>query len=248
MSNANVFKELHVKGNPLILSNVWDAGSARVLSDDGAKAIATGSFAIAGALGYEDGEKCPVNEVLNTLKLICRVAQCPVSHDAERGYGSTVSEVGDYIREIRKNGIVGVNIEDGLDAAKLRKIDEQAERIAVVKNALGNGFLNARTDVFFRDDERTNAEKFDDVVERANIYAKAGADGLFVPGLLDLSLIQKLVVNITLPLNIMRPIDGPSIRELASVGVSRISHGPFLWIEAMNGFRNAVKANEVQKI
>lgn len=238
--NTKAFRSLHIQGAPLILWNVWDAGSARVLSEAGAAAVATGSFALAGALGYEDGEVCPREEVLNTLALICRVAACPVSHDCERGYGATTAEVGDYVRAVWEAGAVGINLEDGLGGGGLRDMSEQAERIAAAKSTLGDGFLNARADVFFVADERADAEKLDEVAARAAAYRAAGADGLFVPGLLDLALIEDLAARIDLPLNVMRPLDGPPVEALAAAGVARISHGPFPWLKAMADLKAVV--------
>lgn len=236
-SKADAFRSMHIASNPLVLWNVWDAGSAKAIDDAGAAAIATGSFAVAGALGFDDGEQCPRETVLQVLRLICRATDLPVTHDAERGYGSSESDVADYIHEIVSAGAVGINLEDSIAPGEIRAADSQAKRLSAAKSALGDGFLNARTDVFFAPDERELEEKLEEVVQRSEIYAIAGADGLFVPGLVDLDIIEALVKRVALPLNIMRPLEGSSLSDIAQRGVSRISHGPFAWLRAMNDFR-----------
>ena len=237
---ARIFRDLHIKSTPLILWNIWDAGSAKALAATGVPAMATGSYALAGALGYGDSEACPRAQVLNTLTLICQATDRPITHDAERGYGATPEAVGDYVAEIVEAGAVGINLEVGLASGGLRDAATQADRIQAAKQALGVGFLNARTDVFFDEAPRAENEKVEEVVARAGLYAEAGADGLFVPGLLALETITELVERVRLPLNIMRPLDGPTLSDLAACGVSRISHGPFPWLHAMASLETSV--------
>ncbi len=227
------FRNLHQAGNPLILMNVWDAGSAGWLSKTPLAALATGSYALAGALGYEDGECAPRDEILSVLHRICRAAgDTPVSHDAERGYAPNAVGVADYVREIASAGAVGINLEDSLAGCELRAAAEQCERLAAAKSALGDGFLNARCDIFFGAVSASDDEKLQILLERAADYRRAGADGLFVPGLLDLSLLETVCQESQLPVNVMRPLDGPAIPAIAGAGVSRISHGPFAWLAA----------------
>ena len=228
------FRALHVPGQPLVLMNVWDAGSAKVVSDAGAPALATGSFSLVGALGYEDGEQCPQELVLAALRLICRVADKPVSHDAERGYGETPAEVGEYIRAVVDAGAVGINLEDSVaDEGELRGIEAQAQRVAAAKDALGEGYLNARTDVFLAGGESAKEDLIEETVRRARAYKQAGADGLFVPGMSDMDMIKRICDAVDMPVNVMRSLDGADIADLAKAGVARISHGPWPWREAM---------------
>ena len=239
-ARMKAFRALHISGDPLVLMNVWDAGSAKALADTHVPALATGSMSLAGALGYEDGEQCPRDLVLQTLALICRVTDKPVTHDAERGYGDTAAEVGDYVHAIVEAGAVGINLEDSVADGSLRDIDEQCARISAAKSALGDGYLNARTDVFFQDDSRSVSEKLDTVIQRAEAFRKAGADGLFVPRLTDFGAMKELCSRTDLPVNVMRQMDGPPIAEFAAAGVARISHGPFPWLQAMADLKNAV--------
>ena len=234
---------LHTPSDPLILWNIWDAGSARTVATTGAKAIATGSLSVAGALGYDDGEQCPREQVLRVLESVCRVTDLPVTHDAERGYGEREEDVRDYISEIVRAGAVGINLEDGLACDGIRLVEVQSARLSAAKAALGEGVLNARTDVFLRPDARDTGEKIEETVSRADAYRRAGADGLFVPGLLDRDVIGHLAKRVELPLNIMRAPDGLSLSDLAALGVSRISHGPFPWLAAMEGLKQQVAAN-----
>ncbi|MEM7493155.1 MAG: isocitrate lyase/phosphoenolpyruvate mutase family protein [Pseudomonadota bacterium] len=243
MDRMRAFRTLHVPGQPLVLMNVWDAGSAKVVSEAGALALATGSFSLVGALGYEDGEQCPKELVLGALHLICRVTETPVSHDAERGYGETPAAVGKYIREIVEAGAVGVNLEDSVgEEGALRGIDAQAQRVAAAKEALGDGYLNARTDIFLAGGESATEPLIDETLRRAKAYKSAGADGLFVPGLSDLDTIKRICDAVDMPVNVMRSLDGADIADFAAVGVARISHGPWPWRNAMTGLRTQVQA------
>lgn len=237
--NIRAFHDLHVPGKPLLLMNVWDAGSAKAVSETAAPALATGSFSLAGALGYEDGEQCPKELVLGALRLICRVTDKPVSHDCERGYGKTPSEVADYIRAVVEAGAVGINLEDSVsEEGDLRDLGEQVERIAAAKAALGDGYLNARTDVFLGAAEPSGEE----ALTRAKAYKAAGADGLFVPGLSDLETIKAICAEVDMPVNVMRGLEGPDVRALAEAGVARISHGPHPWRKAMADLKAGVES------
>ncbi|MEM1037257.1 MAG: isocitrate lyase/phosphoenolpyruvate mutase family protein [Pseudomonadota bacterium] len=237
------FRDLHVAGEPLVLMNVWDAGSAKVVSNAGASALATGSFSLVGALGYEDGEHCPKDLVLGALRLICRATDRPVSHDSERGYGETPAEVGEYIRSVVDAGAVGINLEDGVDSESgLRALDEQLVRISAAKEALGEGYLNARTDVFLLESGREMDDLIEEVITRARAFKVAGADGLFVPGLVDLKAINRICEAVEMPVNVMRSLDGPDISAFADAGVARISHGPWPWRKAMSDLKTEVEA------
>ena len=165
------FRSLHRPGDPVILLNVWDAGSARWVADSPSPALATASHALAGALGYDDGEQAPREEVLNVLERVCWAAgDKPVSHDAERGYAQDAGGVADFVREISAAGAVGINLEDTLADGALRDEAEQCERLAAAKSALGDGFLNARCDVFLGALSGRQEDKLEVLLIRAAAY------------------------------------------------------------------------------
>lgn len=232
VEKATAFKSFHVKGDPLVLYNIWDAGSARVVADAGAKAIATGSWSVAVASGLRDGEVFPLEMALNNLQRIVNTVDLPVSIDLESGYGKDASGVADTVTRAIDVGAVGFNLEDQIMGANtLYDARDQSARIEAARRAaeaLGvPAFINARTDVFIQAD--SNAPKdllVSDVLERAKAYCQAGADGLFVPALVDEAAIEILCEASSLPVNIMMRPDCPSRERLSELGVARISHGP----------------------
>ena len=223
----------HDPRGPLVLVNAWDAASARLLDRAGAGAVATTSAGMAWSLGHADGEHLPRDEFIAACARICRVVgeTTPVSVDIERGFGRSTEEACALVRALMELGVVGINIEDGVEPAtrRLRPPDETSERIAALR-ALADEmklrlFINARTDVYFAavDDP---ARRFDEALRRAQAYAAAGADGIFVPGLDTLDEIGRFTQAIELPLNIYAGYPGvPGVGELAAAGVRRISLG-----------------------
>lgn len=227
-TRAIQFKELHVKGNPLILFNIWDAGSAQAIQEIGAKAIATGSWAVAVAHGFKDGEQLPLDLVIANLQRIVTSIDLPVTVDLESGYGRTPDEVGASIRRVIEAGAVGVNFEDQvIGENRLYSIDEQCARIAAARQAADIPFfINARTDIFLKTPPvEHNDQHVDDAVQRAHAYAQAGASGFFVPGLRKAEYIKKVCDVSPLPVNILTLPDTPPSRQLAELGVARISYG-----------------------
>ncbi len=228
---AGAFKGLHIKGSPLILFNVWDAGSARAIEQVGAKAIATGSWSVAAAQGFEDGEKIPIELVLANLERIAKSVALPVTLDFEGGYTTNPLELKENIRKLIAAGAVGINFEDRIVGGReLHTIENQGARIEAIREAAeGAGvplFINARTDVFLQTYPAENNEtQLEAALERARAYAKAGASGLFAPGLRDANLIRKLCDESTLPVNVMALPDTPPTKTLAQAGVSRLSYG-----------------------
>lgn len=227
------FEALHVPGNPLILVNIWDAGSARVVAAAGAKAIATGSWGVACAQGSADGENFPLTDALANLTRIRSITDLPVSIDMEAGYGVDAAGVGLSVGCAKDAGAAGINIEDRMPGASdLLSINEAAKRIVA---AAGSGlFVNARSDVFRGQDVAKNGDALVvAVLERARAYADAGANGLFVPFLADARCIAAICEGSPLPVNILRSKAGPTHKELAELGVARISHGHQPWAAAM---------------
>ncbi|WP_447757436.1 isocitrate lyase/PEP mutase family protein [Sphingopyxis fribergensis] len=228
------FRALHVPGNPLILINIWDAGSARAVSATGAKAIATGSFGVAGAQGRADGEDFPLEDVFENLERILSVTDLPVTIDMESGYGADPAAVGVSVGRAMAAGAAGINMEDRLPGAT--DLLSIAEAIARYRAAADTGiFVNARCDTFRGADaaKDSDAALVAATIERARAYADAGAGSLFVPFLLDPKCIGAICDASPLPVNILRGKGGPTHKELADLGVARISHGHQPWAAAM---------------
>jgi len=244
---AREFRELHVPGTPLVLFNVWDAGSAKAVTAGGAKAIATSSWSVAHANGFADGEQLPLPVAIENLRRIVGVTDLPVTVDLESGYGETSEAVASSIALAIDVGAVGCNLEDSMPAnGRLRSPDDQTVRIRSARRAADAArvpfFINARTDVFF---QRAVAQHDEPMVsaalERAKRYRDAGADGLFAPGLVDIRLIARLAAASPLPLNVMLQEITPAIQELAEHGVARVSHGPGPYLLAMKTLEAAAR-------
>ncbi|WP_322082293.1 isocitrate lyase/phosphoenolpyruvate mutase family protein [Burkholderia sp. BCC1972] len=242
-----VFRSLHRAGQPLALFNVWDAGSARTVADAGAVALATGSWSVAVANGFADGEQMPRALMMEVLERITRATDLPVTVDLESGYGERPDDVGDTITLSIQAGAIGCNLEDSIPATgALRDTEDAAARIAAARQAADRAgadyFINARTDVFFVEAADTHDERLlDATLARARAYAAAGADGLFVPGLRSPALIRALTAASPLPVNVMRVSETPTLAELADYGVARISHGPYPYLQAMKTLAAMVK-------
>ena len=228
---AEAFKNLHVKRAPVILFNIWDAGSARTLEQAGAKAIATGSWSVAVAQGFEDGEKIPLDLVLANMKRIAGSVALPVTLDFETGYATDLQGLKENIRNVIAAGAIGINFEDRIiGAGGLHTIDDQSARIEAIRNAADETsvplFINARTDVFLETYPAKHDEgQLEEALRRAAAYAEAGASGLFAPGLRDPELIEKLCERSPLPVNILVLPDTPPTKTMAQLGVARISYG-----------------------
>jgi 2-methylisocitrate lyase-like PEP mutase family enzyme len=231
-SNAERFARLHVKGEPLTLFNVWDAGSAKAVADAGASAIATGSWSVAAAFGLADGQQLPLDEALANIGRIVNAVDVPVTLDFEGGYASDAETLKDNIGRVINTGAVGINFEDQkVGGEGLYSTEEQSARIAVIREAADERgiplFINARCDVFLKTlPAAATNEQLDEVIGRAEAYADAGASGLFAPGLRDAAMIGQLCERSPLPVNILVMADTPSNIEMARLGVARISYGP----------------------
>jgi 2-methylisocitrate lyase-like PEP mutase family enzyme len=226
---ANAFAALHVPGDPLILFNIWDAGSAQAVAKAGAKAIASGSASVAGAYGVEDGEDVPMEVALANAARIVASVDLPVTIDFEGGYAVEPEETARNVARLAETGAVGCNFEDQVvGGAGMHDIDLQARRIAAIRAAVGpDFFINARTDFFLQSKpDAHDAALADAAIERAKAYADAGASGYFIPGLTDLALVERIVKASPIPVNAMTWTGAPSKQEWASAGVARISYGP----------------------
>lgn len=227
------FRALHVPGDPLILINIWDAGSAKAVAAAGAKAIATGSYGVAGAQGRNDGEDFPLEDVFENLARILSVTDLPVTIDMESGYGADPAAVGVSVGRAMTAGAAGINMEDRLPGQNEQlAIADAAQRY---RAAADTGiFVNARCDTFRgQDAAKDGGALVAATLERARAYADAGAGSLFVPFLLDPKCIAAICEGSPLPVNILRGKGGPTHGELAGLGVARISHGHQPWAAAM---------------
>ena len=231
MGYAETFKSLHIKSDPVILFNVWDPGTAAIVQSAGAKAIATGSFPVALAHGFADGEKIPLALMLDNLHRIIDAVDLPVSSDIEGGYGVQTSVITDTVTQVVKAGAIGFNFEDQIVGGEgLHDIAIQTGRVAAAREgadkAGSNIFLNTRTDLFLKAKPEDHADLIDQALNRATAYAAAGANGFFAPGLTDEARIKQLCTDCPLPVNIMALPHAPAASVLADLGVARISHGP----------------------
>lgn len=237
------FHALHNVDAPLILFNIWDAGSAQAVAKAGAKAIATGSAGLAGAQGFDDGEAIGFDNLLATATQISgAVPNLPLSVDMESGFAKDCGGLARNTTALFNAGVIGCNLEDRLIGdGGLRDIAEQSERIATIDQA--GLFVNARTDIFLAPlmagEDPNRSELVEAAITRANAYHEAGAGCVFVPGLSDAGLIQRMCSEISCPINVMRLPDMVSNGELAKIGVSRISYGPGPWKAAMENVEAA---------
>ncbi|GGW49751.1 isocitrate lyase/phosphoenolpyruvate mutase family protein [Streptomyces caelestis] len=227
----SAFAGLHHAEEPLLLPNAWDCASARALAGQGFRAVATTSLGVAAAAGLPDAEAATREE---TLRLAFTLGSEPflLSVDAEGGFSEDPDEVAEFARELYAVGVVGINLEDGLGPA-----DRHAAKIAAVKEAVPGLFVNARTDTHWLGDGDGDAT---DTLARLDAYQQAGADAVFVPGLTDLRQITTLVRHAQVPLNVLYAPGGPSVPDLADVGVRRISLGSLLYRRALGAALEAV--------
>jgi 2-methylisocitrate lyase-like PEP mutase family enzyme len=248
---AETFHRLHRAGDPLILFNAWDAASAKAIAKT-SPAIATSSGAVASALGYADGENVPLDMVTGLVSRITAAVSVPVSIDLEAGYGDTPDAAATSAAGILQAGAVGINIEDGLSGGKRQLVSAElhAAKIKAVRDTaqeLGiRLFINARTDPFLLKFGSPD-DCLNEAARRAKVYADAGADGIFVPGLTDLALIETFVRLAPLPVNIMVTQGVPEITDLARVGVRRVSLGPWPMMAAMRVIGQAAAAVAASK-
>ena len=234
---ATKFKTLHVPGEPVLLYNVWDAGSASAVAGAGASAIATSSWSVAEAQGYRDGEGIPLDLALQIITRIVATVDVPVSADFEGGYSDDDEKLAENVARLLDTGVVGINFEDQVvGGADLYAVDRQAARIKVIREVAERKgvdlVINARTDLFLGKGNNP-PDVVDEAINRANAYSAAGASSFFIPGLQELELIEKIVRGQSLPVNVMI-FDGlPLSPRLAEIGVARISWGNMPYVETM---------------
>ncbi|HWT11395.1 MAG TPA: isocitrate lyase/phosphoenolpyruvate mutase family protein [Allosphingosinicella sp.] len=239
---ARAFAALHRPGDPIVLFNAWDPGSARAVAEAGAKAIATGSASVAAAHGFEDAEALPLGLALANAARIAAAVELPVTIDFEGGYAAEPEALAANLARLAATGAVGCNFEDQVVGGEgLHSIEAQAARIRAARAAVGpDFFINARTDIFLKTRAATHAPaRIEEALARARAYAEAGASGFFVPGLVDLDQLAQICSATPLPVNFMAFPGAPPAADVAAAGIARISHGPFPYKLAMKALKEA---------
>ena len=230
MSKFEDFAKLHVAGDPLVLFNAWDAGSAASVAKSGAKAIATGSASVSMANGFGDGEDVPLELALANAARVVKAVELPVTIDFEGGYAESADGLAANGRRLAETGAIGCNFEDQIVGTdRLYDIANQVARIAALRDGVGpQFFINARTDLFLKAAPETHDSALaEQAIERGKAYADAGVNGYFIPGLANLQLVELICTALSIPVNAMHLPNGPSRAQWASAGIARVSHGPF---------------------
>ena len=238
------FAALHVPGDPVVLYNIWDVGSAQAVVAAGAKALATGSHPVGDASGFGDSHQVPLDFVFaNAGRIVEAIDPLPLTVDFEGAYSADPEEGGRNVARLAETGAVGCNFEDQVIGGEgVHPLDLQCRRIEAIRRAVGDAFfINARTDLFLK------AKEYDDglvgqVVERGKAFADAGASGFFVPRLADPRHAEWVVREVPLPLNLIAFPGAPPKLEWAAAGVARISHGPFPHRALMTQLTEAARA------
>jgi len=228
----------------LILPNIWNPITARILEKKGYPAAATASAAVSSSLGFLDGEKIKFSTLLDILERVARAVSIPVTADIEAGYAASLAALEANIRRVIEAGVAGINLEDSLEEGKpLRPVDEQCERISRARESAGeNLFINARIDSFLIEGPASPEERLEDALERARAYREAGADCVFPVGPGDGETVQRLRSGISGPLNIIAAPGAASLQELAAMGVNRVSFGPFIFRACLRRFTDITEA------
>jgi 2-methylisocitrate lyase-like PEP mutase family enzyme len=233
-------RELHRGPKILILLNVWDVASARLIESMGLPAVATSSAAVANSLGYADGERISRGEMLAVVRRVSAAVSVPVTADMEGGYCNQPEGMAETAHELLEAGAVGLNLEDSDKERKLVDLSLQQEKLRALKEAgRAEGVdlvLNARTDPYLLKDA-DDTWRFEETVCRARAYRDAGADCVFVPGLSDAETIRRVLDESPGPLNVLAGKGGLAVPELERLGVARLSLGSGPWRAALAAFR-----------
>jgi 2-methylisocitrate lyase-like PEP mutase family enzyme len=227
---AETFRAMHMGEAPVLLANVWDVASARIVEDAGLPAIATTSAGIAFAQGYPDGQKISATEMFAAIRRIVDAVKVPVTADVEAGYGQRPEDAGQTAANVIAAGAIGMNFEDatGDPSHPLTDLPLQLDRIHAIRETAAKStvpfVLNARTDVYLLQFGEP-ATRYDEAVRRLAAFRDAGADCVFVPGVRDAETIKRIVADLKCPVNILAVPGSPSVSELTQLGVKRISLG-----------------------
>jgi len=246
MNAFETFKQLHHNSTPLLLGNIWDVNSALIFEAQGYQAIGVSSQALSNAMGYQDGENLPFDVLLKLAKRVTEVVHIPFSVDMEGGYSRSVEGIIENINKLHDAGVAGINLEDTIPATtrQLQPVAQFAKIISAVAEHISRNnlqlFLNVRTDGFLLG----MPDALKETLTRIEAYENSGADGIFVPCITNRKDIAEVVLATKLPVNVMCMPDLPGFDELASLGVKRISMGPFLF-NKVNSIINQLAGNIV---
>jgi 2-methylisocitrate lyase-like PEP mutase family enzyme len=243
MNYFETFSQLHQNPAPLLVGNIWDIKSAKIFEANGYKAIGTSSQAVAKSHGYEDGEKLPFEMLLQLAKRVVEAVHIPFTVDIEGGYGRTVDSIVENIKKLHDAGVAGINLEDTIAGAsrQLQPATEFQKHLTAIAERLSRNnvkiFLNIRTDGFLLG----MPTALEETLTRIKNYQTAGADGIFVPCIINKNDIKEVVKATLLPINVMCMPGLPGFEELESLGVRRISMGPFFFNKV---YDNAAKISK----
>ncbi|MEJ2193685.1 MAG: isocitrate lyase/phosphoenolpyruvate mutase family protein [Ignavibacteriaceae bacterium] len=240
---AEQFLTLHKGEKLLVLPNIWNPITARILEAKGFPAVATASAAISSSLGYRDGEKIKLSTHLDIIERIVKSVNIPVTADIESGYASDIPELKESINQVIDTGVAGINIEDSIGKeGEIRDINEQCERIKTAREiSMKKGLhlvINARTDCFLSKTRKPILEVTQNVINRADAYIKAGADCVYPVGVLNLEIIKTLRKAISSPINILGSHRTIPLKTMQEIGINRVTFGPFLFRSALKKFVN----------
>lgn len=221
------------------MPNAWDPVSAKVIESAGAAAIATSSAAMSWAHGRRDGNRLSRDEAIQATSRIVQATNLPVSADIESGYGANENDLAATLRGLLDVGVVGINLEDagtGRPNDPLWPIDTAARRVQVARAVASERgipmYINARVDTYIAQWGEPE-DRFAETLRRGAAYLDAGASGIFVPHVADLSVITELVAGIEGPVNILVGPGSPTVAKLAGVGVARVTTGSSLAASAL---------------
>lgn len=232
-SRADLLRSLHVPGDPLVLPNAWDVPSAKAVAAAGFPVVATTSAGVAEALGYEDHQGAPAEEMFAAAGRIASGVDVPVTVDAEAGYGLEPAEL---VHALRGAGAAGCNLEDtDHQAGALLDMDDHAGWLRAVRSADPELVINARIDVFL-----SGSGDVVEALDRARAYLAAGADCVYPIMLRDRAVLAEFVSKAGGPVNVLKLSDGPTLVELAELGVARVSYGSLLYRQTIEQFQSAI--------
>ena len=237
---AELLRSLHVPGDPLIVTNVWDAVTARLVAGvPGVRAIASASHSVSFAHGVPDGGGLTVDEALAVARLIVGAVDLPVTIDFERAYAGDAAEVETNVERLIETGAVGLNLEDSVDGTSLFPLDVAAARVAAARRAADSSgiplVINARVDALIRGGD------WDDMIARANAYLSAGADCAFVLGLRSEDDVTRALAAIDGRVSVIAGATSVPLKRLAELGVSRVSFGPGMLGLTLSHLRDAAE-------
>jgi 2-methylisocitrate lyase-like PEP mutase family enzyme len=239
------FKTLHHADELFVLPNAWDARSAQILQEQKFPAIATSSAAVANSLGYDDGERMSFEEYLFVIRRIVASVNIPLTVDIETGYGATRNDIYGNLLKLIELGVAGINIEDSAIVNGQRSLQDAktfAANIDFFKRRFKEDnlelFINVRCDTYILNVENKQRE----TQNRLGIYNNSGADGIFLPCIMQEEDIAEAVAHSKLPLNVMVMPGVPDVDTLNRLGVKRVSMGPFLFQKVYNGIAAHTRA------